>query len=63
MKDLIAKFSAYFSRLSQMERWIVAGAIICVFIVLNVLFVFPNFGKLKRIERRGNDAKAKLATY
>jgi type II secretory pathway component PulM len=63
VKDLIAKFSAYFSRLNPMERWFIAGAIIAVFVVLNLWLVVPNFGKLKRIERRGNDAKAKLETY
>lgn len=63
MKDIIAKFSAYFSRLSPMERFIIAGAIVLVFVVLNLLFVFPNFGKLKQIERRGNNARTKLDTY
>ena len=63
MKDLITKFSAYFSRLSPLERLFIAGAIICVFVVINLVFVFPKFGKLKGIERRDRDAKAKLELY
>ena len=63
MKDLITKFSAYFSRLSSLERLFIAGAIICVFVVINLVFVFPKFGKLKGIERRDRDAKAKLELY
>lgn len=63
MKDLITKFSAYFSRLSPVERFFIAGAIICVFVVINLVFVFPKFGKLKGIERRDRDAKIKLDLY
>ena len=63
MKDLITKFSAYFSRLSPVERFFIASAIICVFIVIQIVFVFPKFGKLKGIERRNRDAKTKLDLY
>lgn len=63
MKDLITKFSAYFSRLSPVERFFIASAIICVFIVIQIVFVFPKFGQLKGIERRNRDAKAKLDLY
>ncbi len=63
MKDLITKFSAYFSRLSPVERFFIASAIICVFVVLNLWLVVPNFGKLNRIERRDRDAKTKLDLY
>lgn len=63
MKDLITKFSAYFSRLTQVERWFIALAIIGIFAVLNVWLVFPNFGQLKLIERRNRDAKEKLDLY
>ena len=63
MKDLITKFSAYFSRLSPVERFFIAGAIICLFVVINLVFVFPKFGKLKGIERRSRDAKTKLDLY
>jgi hypothetical protein len=63
VKDLITKFSAYFSRLSPVERFFIAGAIICVFVVINLVFVVPKFGKLKGIERRDRDAKAKLELY
>ena len=63
MKDLITKFSAYFSRLSPVERFFIASAIICVFVVINLVFVVPKFGKLKGIERRGRDAKSKLDLY
>ncbi len=63
MKDLITKFSAYFSRLSPVERFFIASAIICVFLVINLVFVFPKFGKLKGIERRDRDAKTKLDLY
>ena len=63
MKDLITKFSAYFSRLSPVERFFIAGAILCLFVVINLVFVFPKFGKLKGIERRDRDAKAKLNLY
>lgn len=63
MKDLITKFSAYFSRLSPVERFFIAGAIICVFLVIQIVFVFPKFGKLKGIERRDRDAKTKLNLY
>lgn len=63
MKDLITKFSAYFSRLSPVERFFIASAIICVFVVINLVFVVPKFGKLKGIERRDRDAKAKLDLY
>ena len=63
MKDLITKFSAYFSRLSPVERFFIASAIICVFLVIQIVFVFPKFGKLKGIERRDRDAKTKLDLY
>ena len=63
MKDLITKFSAYFSRLSSVERLFIAGAIVSLFVVLNLWLVFPNFGKLKRIERRAGEAKEKLELY
>jgi hypothetical protein len=63
LKDLIPRFSAYFSRLTPVERFFIAGAIICVFVVLNLWLVFPNFGKHKRIERRARDAKEKLEKY
>lgn len=63
MKDLITKFSAYFSRLSPVERFFIAGAIVCVFVVINLVFVVPKFGKLKGIERRDRDAKTKLNLY
>lgn len=63
MKDLITKFSAYFSRLSPVERFFIAGAIVCLFVVINLVFVFPKFGKLKGIERRDRDAKTKLDLY
>lgn len=63
MKDLITKFSAYFSRLSPVERFFIASAIICVFVVINLVFVVPKFGKLKGIERRDRDAKTKLDLY
>ena len=63
MKDLITKFSAYFSRLSPVERFFIASAIICVFIVIQIVFVFPKFGKLKGIERRNRDANTKLDLY
>lgn len=63
MKDLITKFSTYFSRLSPVERFFIAGAIICVFMVIQIVFVFPKFGQLKGIERRNRDAKTKLDLY
>jgi hypothetical protein len=63
VKDLITKFSAYFSRLSPVERFFIASAIICVFMVIQIVFVFPKFGKLKGIERRNRDAKTKLNLY
>ena len=56
MKDLITKFSAYYSRLTQVERWFIALAIIGIFAVLNLWLVFPNFGQLTVIERRSRDA-------
>jgi hypothetical protein len=34
-----------------------------VFLVIQIVFVFPKFGKLKGIERRDRDAKTKLDLY
>lgn len=45
------------------ERRLVVVVAIVVFIVANILFVFPKFGDWGRSEQRIKDAKAKLKTF
>ena len=42
MKELLARFTAYFARLSSLERRFIVIAIVVVFVVGNLWFVLVN---------------------
>ena len=63
MKDALARFSAYFSRLNSGERFIIIVVIIAVFAAINVFFIFPYFGKWGKITSRKDTAQSTLQKY
>ena len=53
----------YFAQLRPMERRLVIGVAVVVFIVLNWLFIWPHFSDWGNLRRRGDDARRKLKLY
>ncbi|HEX5218096.1 MAG TPA: hypothetical protein VFZ59_00895 [Verrucomicrobiae bacterium] len=63
MASSFNQLSASFARLSSTERRFIILVLVIVFIVINLLFVLPYFGKLSQIENRFADANDKQAKY
>lgn len=63
MKELLARFTAYFARLSSAERRFIVLAILVVFAVVNLWFVLPRFNDWSKILRRHEVALATRAKY
>jgi type II secretory pathway component PulM len=63
MSSSISQFSAYFSRLSSLERRFIIAVIVILFVVINLLFVLPHFNDLGRIKNRFGDANTTSARY
>lgn len=63
MSSSISQFSAYFARLSSLERRFIIVVIVVLFVVINLLFVLPHFNDLGKIDNRFGDARLKLDKY
>jgi len=63
MKALLARFTAYFARLSSLERRFIVVAIVVVFAVVNLWFVLPRFNDWGEVRRRHESALATRAKY
>lgn len=63
MKELLARFSAYFARLSSFERRFIVLAIVVGFVVVNLWFVFPRFNDWGQVRNRHETALATRAKY
>ena len=63
MKELLARFTAYFARLSSLERRFIVVAIVVVFAVVNLWFVLPRFNDWGQIRSRHETALATRAKY
>jgi Tfp pilus assembly protein PilO len=63
MKELLARFSAYFARLSSLERRFIVVAIVVGFVVVNLWFVLPRFNDWGQIRIRHETALATRAKY
>jgi hypothetical protein len=63
MKELLARFTAYFARLSSLERRFIVIAIIVVFVVVNLWFVLPRFNDWGQVRNRHETALATRAKY
>ncbi len=63
MKELLARFSAYFARLSSIERRFIVIAIIVGFVVVNLWFVLPRFNDWGQVRNRHETALATRAKY
>jgi type II secretory pathway component PulM len=53
----------YFSQLRPMERRLVVGAAVALFLVLNFVFVWPHFSDWGNLRGRLEDARRKLKLY
>jgi Tfp pilus assembly protein PilO len=53
----------YLAQLRPMERRLVVGVAVVLFLVLNWVFVKPHFGDWGRLRARQDDAKRKLKLY
>ena len=53
----------YFSQLRPMERRLVVGAAVALFLVLNFVFVWPHFSDWGKLQGRLEDARRKLKLY
>ena len=56
MKELLARFTAYFARLSSLERRFIVIAIVVVFVVGNLWFVLPRFNDWGEVGKRHQTA-------
>ena len=63
MKELLARFTAYFARLSSLERRFIVIAIVVVFVVVNLWFVLPRFNDWGLVRSRHEAALATRAKY
>lgn len=63
MKELLARFTAYFARLSSLERRFIVILIVVVFAVVNLWFVLPRFNDWSLVRNRHDDALATRAKY
>ncbi len=63
MKELLARFTAYFARLSSLERRFIVLAIVVVFTVVNLWFVLPRFNDWGQVRNRHEAALASRAKY
>jgi Tfp pilus assembly protein PilO len=53
----------YFEQLRPMERRLVVGVAVVLFIVLNAVFIWPHFSDWDKLSRRLDDARRKLKLY
>jgi len=63
MKELLARFTAYFARLSSLERRFIVVAIVVVFAVVNLWFVLPRFNDWGEVLQRHETALSTRAKY
>ncbi len=63
MKELLARFTAYFARLSSLERRFIVLVIVVVFAVVNLWFVLPRFNDWGKVRNRHETALATRAKY
>ncbi|MBP9899911.1 MAG: hypothetical protein KBH45_00520 [Verrucomicrobia bacterium] len=63
MKELLARFTAYFARLSSLERRFIVIAIVVGFAVINLWFVLPRFNDWGQVRSRHAAALATLTKY
>jgi len=63
MKELLARFTAYFARLSSLERRFIVIAIVVVFVVVNLWFVLPRFNDWGEVGKRHQTALDTRAKY
>lgn len=63
MKELLARFTAYFARLSSLERRFIVIAIVVVFAVVNLWFVLPRFNDWGAVRSRHEAALTTRAKY
>ncbi len=63
MKALLARFTAYFARLSSLERRFIVVAIVVVFAVVNLWFVLPRFNDWGQVRHRQETALATRDKY
>ena len=63
MKELLARFTAYFARLSSLERRFIVLAIVVVFVVVNLWFVLPRFNDWSLVRNRHATALVTRAKY
>jgi Tfp pilus assembly protein PilO len=59
MASSFSQLGASFARLSSMERRFIILVLVIIFIVINLLFVLPYFGKLGEIKNRFGEANDK----
>ena len=53
----------YFEQLRPMERRLLVGVLVALFLVINLVFVWPHFGDLDDLARRRQTADHKLQLY
>ncbi len=63
MKEFLARFTAYFARLSSLERRFIVIAIVVGFVVVNLWFVLPRFSDWGEVGKRHQIALATRAKY
>ena len=63
MKELLARFTAYFARLSSLERRFIVLAVVVVFVVVNLWFVLPRFNDWSQVRTRHETALTTRAKY
>lgn len=63
MKEVLARFTAYFARLSSLERRFIVIAIVVVFAVVNLWFVLPRFNDWGLVRNRHEAALATREKY
>ncbi len=63
MKELLARFTAYFARLSSLERRFIVIVIVVVFGVVNLWFVLPRFNDWSQVRNRDETALTTRAKY
>ena len=55
--------NSYFARLTSLERRFLVGVVVIVFLVLNLLFVWPRFGDWSDAKKRLETARQTLAAF
>jgi hypothetical protein len=63
MKGLLTRFTAYFARLSPLERRFIVLAVVVAFAVINLWFVLPRFDDWARVRNRHAAALRTLEKY